>query len=111
MVSTVRPNANATPTKPMPSPWTGPAKLAARTALPQPPRTSQNVPNSSAARRFDNCMIWNPKKFDLLEAVHGYSGTHLRAPNSREISANRVSRIVNVAVDSLDYLPIKPESI
>src|SRR5579883_3521215 len=44
-VSTVSPNASATPTKPMPSC----GKAAASTALPQPPRTSQNVPRNSAA--------------------------------------------------------------
>ena len=29
---------------------------AARTALPQPPKTSQNVPNNSAVTRFDSGM-------------------------------------------------------
>ena len=38
---TVRPKAKATPSRPMPTL----GKAAARTALPQPPRTSQNVPN------------------------------------------------------------------
>src|SRR6056297_2059345 len=45
MVSTVRPKASETPAKPMPSS----GKPAARTALPQPPKTSQKVPKASAA--------------------------------------------------------------
>src|SRR5215471_7480089 len=48
MVSTVRPNANATPRKPMPSA----GKPAASTAAPQPPKVSQNVPKNSAAARL-----------------------------------------------------------
>src|SRR5580765_2456369 len=44
MVSTVRPNASATPSRPMPTL----GNAAARTALPHPPRTSQNVPMNSA---------------------------------------------------------------
>src|ERR1700740_2151071 len=47
MVSTVKPKASATPAKPMPA--TG--KPAARTALPQPPKTSQKVPRNSASPR------------------------------------------------------------
>src|SRR5690606_10454867 len=50
MVSTVRPKASATPAKPIPNS----GKPAASTALPQPPRTSQKVPMSSAVQRFDN---------------------------------------------------------
>ena len=42
-VSTVSPNARATPTKPIPSP----GNEAATTALSQPPRTSQHVPRNS----------------------------------------------------------------
>ena len=45
-VSTVSPNASATPANPIPSS----GNAAASTALPQPPRTSQNVPISSADR-------------------------------------------------------------
>jgi hypothetical protein len=44
MVSTVNPKAKATPRKPMPSE----GNAAASTALPQPPKTSQNVPKTSA---------------------------------------------------------------
>src|SRR5688572_15848077 len=43
-VSTVNPNASETPVNPMPTS----GKVAASTALPQPPRTSQNVPMNSA---------------------------------------------------------------
>src|ERR1700733_294593 len=52
MVSTVRPKANETPSRPIPTL----GKPAARTALPQPPKTSQNVPKSSAAARLDKDM-------------------------------------------------------
>src|SRR5690348_9783449 len=48
MVSTVKPKASATPTKPMPRL----GKAAASTALPQPPSTSQNVPMNSAPSAF-----------------------------------------------------------
>ncbi|MNE51701.1 hypothetical protein D3C76_1048980 [compost metagenome] len=49
MVSTVRPNAKDTPSKPIPTS----GKAAANTALPQPPNTSQNVPTNSVAERFN----------------------------------------------------------
>src|SRR3954452_13275545 len=50
MVVTVSPKANATPRKPMPS-WTRSPlrKREARTAAPQPAKTSQKVPRNSAA--------------------------------------------------------------
>src|SRR6185436_9441732 len=51
-VSTVRPNASATPANPMPSC----GNAAASTALPHPPRTSHNVPRNSA-ETFDNINI------------------------------------------------------
>src|ERR1039458_4418042 len=49
MVRTVRPNARATPAKPIPRP----GKAAASTALPHPPKTSQKVPINSANALFD----------------------------------------------------------
>src|ERR1700679_377069 len=45
MVTTVRPNANETPSRPIPT-W---GTAAARTALPHPPSTNQKVPINSAA--------------------------------------------------------------
>src|ERR1700742_3893701 len=48
MVSTVRPKAMDTPTKPIPSA----GKAAASTALPQPPSTSHRRPTNSAPRRL-----------------------------------------------------------
>src|SRR5690348_393248 len=48
MVSTVRPKASETPTSPMPTC----GKPAAITALPHPPKVSQNVPMASAASFF-----------------------------------------------------------
>ena len=49
MVSTVRPKARDTPSRPMPTS----GKAAASTALPQPPSTSQNVPIASATYFFE----------------------------------------------------------
>ncbi|MNI77398.1 hypothetical protein D3C73_1336890 [compost metagenome] len=51
MVNTVRPNASATPSTPIPS-----GEDAANTALPQPPNTSQNVPNNSVTERLNRDM-------------------------------------------------------
>ena len=48
IVSTVKPKANATPNKPIPTS----GNAAANTAEPQPPSTSQNVPNTSAKYLF-----------------------------------------------------------
>src|SRR5215472_3304824 len=52
MVSNVRPKASATPAKPMPKLGKAPAK----TALPHPPNTSQNVPKNSAPQRLPSDM-------------------------------------------------------
>src|SRR6478735_9167101 len=48
MVTTVRPKASETPTRPMPT-FGNPAAM---TALPQPPKVSQKVPIASAAYFF-----------------------------------------------------------
>ena len=48
MVNTVRPKANDTPNRPIPTS----GKAEARTALPQPPNTNQKVPINSAAYFF-----------------------------------------------------------
>lgn len=45
MVRTVKPKANDTPNRPIPTS----GNAAANTALPQPPKTNQNVPINSAA--------------------------------------------------------------
>src|SRR5688572_13951914 len=50
IVRTVNPNANETPSRPIPTSGTA----AASTALPHPPNTSQNVPMNSAVAR---CVI------------------------------------------------------
>src|ERR1044071_7746409 len=52
MLTTVKPKASDTPTKPMPIS----GNLAASTALPHPPKTSQKVPMNSAVSFFDNGM-------------------------------------------------------
>ncbi len=52
IVSTVKPNASATPANPIPRP----GKAAASTAAPQPPNTSQNVPMNSAKDLFESDM-------------------------------------------------------
>jgi len=51
MVSTVSPNARATPSTPIPT-----GDDAASTALPQPPNTSQNVPSPSVTERLNSDM-------------------------------------------------------
>src|SRR4051812_4734214 len=51
MVSTVRPKASATPSRPIPTS----GKLAAMTALPQPAKVSQKVPMPSATHLW---MFW-----------------------------------------------------
>ena len=53
IVRTVRPNANDTPSSPIPTS----GNAAASTALPQPPNTSQNVPISSAVRGRASVMV------------------------------------------------------
>src|SRR6266851_6868995 len=65
MVNTVRPNANATPRKPMPKP----GKPAARTAAPQPPKVNQNVPKNSAAMRRDMLLSMIPAPVDTHQAA------------------------------------------
>src|SRR5271156_2612877 len=60
MVRTVRPKAKATPTNPTLklTPGIFDGKPAARTAVPQPPKTSQKVPKNSAAARLERCMVY-----------------------------------------------------
>src|ERR1700744_4998301 len=58
IVSTVRPKASATPANPIPKP----GKAAASTALPQPPKTSQNVPKNSAIARLVSDIDLPPEK-------------------------------------------------
>src|SRR5258705_11014658 len=70
-VSTVRPNASATPRKPIPSDVPSDMNFAANTALPQPPNTNQNVPMNSAASR---CSIVGSRMRDSsvgCDAVRG----------------------------------------
>ena len=61
IVSKVRPKAKATPRKPIPKF----GNAAANTALPQPPKTNQNVPKNSAVARFV-IDISSPEKFSVL---------------------------------------------
>ena len=63
LVITVRPKAKATPTNPIPNC----GNAAARTAAPQPPKTSQNVPGNSALIRFIN---------DICSCAENYHRTH-----------------------------------
>src|SRR5579863_817205 len=56
IVRSVSPKASATPAKPIPVF----GKPAANTALPQPPKTSQNVPKHSAASRRDRGILDPP---------------------------------------------------
>src|SRR5215467_1904142 len=73
MVSTVRPKASDTPTKPMPS-W---GKAAASTAAPQPPRTSHAVPMNSATSL--RVMSWSSRSsaaFYNRAGPRGHAQTH-----------------------------------
>src|SRR5262249_4793611 len=71
IVSTVRPNARDTPSRPMPTF----GNAAASTALPQPPKTSQKVPSASAARRFPSDMTSSfDARDETLAAVTGLCG-------------------------------------
>src|SRR5881394_3988939 len=56
IVSTVKPNANDTPSRPIPTL----GKEAASTALPQPPNTSQNVPIDSATMGLASITVIPP---------------------------------------------------
>src|SRR6187402_2503772 len=85
IVSTVRPNANETPSRPIPTS----GKAAAKTALPHPPRTSQNVPKVSAAYLFMSPPPWmvtrEPLGLPLPEHRRGFDPAgenHL--PNVRD---------------------------
>src|ERR1035441_6537717 len=84
MVSTVRPKASATPANPMPSPGYAAANIAA----PQPPKTSQKVPNISAMERFNKDICgpapFSKDCFDVLPALptgECYHATHSRGIN------------------------------
>src|SRR4051812_32104891 len=73
MVTTVRPKASATPTRPMPTS----GNLAASTALPQPPKTSQKVPNNSATARLAmGMMVLSPLVLLLEESTPAPPGAH-----------------------------------
>src|SRR5690606_1179889 len=91
-VSTVRPKASATPANPIPSS----GKAAASTALPQPPRTSQNVPRNSAAifgsMIHSSCIFGGrdptPGTRDVSEGIHRGAALH----NQRETGLLRRSQ-------------------
>jgi hypothetical protein len=68
IVSNVRPNANATPRRPTPTL----GKPAEITAVPHPPKTSQNVPINSAANRRDMLMADPPR--DVTYVTFWFSG-------------------------------------
>src|SRR5690606_41588689 len=80
MVSTVRPNASETPSNPIPTS----GNAAARTALPQPPRTNQNVPINSATKRFANGIGGSPcERKPLLKRFSPTSPLQLRSLSIR----------------------------
>src|SRR4029077_11263881 len=72
-VSTVRPNASATPRNPIPSDVPSDGNFAANTALPQPPNTNQNVPMNSAASR---CSIVGSRIRDSSRGCDAAGGTY-----------------------------------
>src|SRR4029078_5701051 len=70
-VTTVKPKASETPSKPIPTS----GKAAASTALPQPPRTSQKVPMNSAdsfANMPHLCLLLEMFAADLMPAGERY---------------------------------------
>jgi hypothetical protein len=77
-------------------------KVAARTALPQPPKTSQNVPTNSATERFgnENCIVnsflcdWLNKS-GLIGVSKGSTGT---------FSALRLSAYDKIPVWQLEFI-------
>src|SRR4051794_25975593 len=75
IVRTLSPNASATPAKPMPSP----GNAAASTALPQPPSTNQNVPQSSAIDRRHN---------DIAGTALSSAGPNLRDVRAKPIAGS-----------------------
>src|SRR3546814_12065414 len=72
MVNTVRPNARATPSTPIPE--------AANTALPQPPNTSQNVPNNSVVERLSKDI----SILDKTVVIIGYASSRITTGPSPE---------------------------
>src|SRR5215471_1787834 len=115
MVRTVSPNARATPSNPIPTC----GKAAARTALPHPPNTSQNVPRNSATARFERDIsdLGRPRIYEAtmsiitpgtcLEAAQGPSPSgHPAAPDRlesddrrSEAESARVQRSPHLAAD------------
>src|SRR3569833_1507152 len=81
IVSTVRPNASDTPSRPMPTL----GNAAAITALPQPPSTSQNVPKNSAARRLESGMVV-PDSFRFLKTDAPCLARRARTIRRRSVS-------------------------
>src|SRR5450830_9054 len=78
MVTTVRPKASATPTRPMP---VAPSE-AARTAAPVPPKTSQNVPKNSVAAGLPVLMFDPPRISELRFRGRWYPPS--RPPKSQD---------------------------
>src|SRR5882724_1393141 len=75
MVTTLSPNANDTPTRPIPTC----GKAAAITALPQPANVSQNVPMASAAYFFVS--MWHLPYFQCPELSKTPGTALILAPN------------------------------
>jgi len=63
IIKSVNPKAKETPRRPIPTP----GKPAANTALPQPPKTNQNVPMNSA--RFFSCYFFKVWNYILTERI------------------------------------------
>src|SRR5579864_8039841 len=89
MVSKDKPNARETPSRPIP-PF---GEADARTALPQPPKTSQNVPINSAA---DPCFKDTHCLLCLLSSSRDASQSRLQT------SSRVVQRALNRVVQDQD---------
>jgi hypothetical protein len=80
MVNTVKPKARATPSTPIPE--------AANTALPQPPNTSQNVPNNSVVERLSKDIRF----LDETVVMIGYASSSITTGSSPEPDLSTAER-------------------
>src|SRR5689334_1523864 len=87
IVRTVKPKASDTPRKPMPKP----GNAAASTALPQPPKTSQNVPMNSAIALLLKGIA---TPFDVVHST--LKLRRLESPQAPEIGCKLKNRLFDV---------------
>src|SRR5512145_240257 len=90
MVRTVRPKASATPSRPIPTS----GNAAAKTALPHPPSTSQNVPTNSAPYCFISASIpWTTPSARRKRSSLPAAGDDPGLPGHRHLARLRRERL------------------